>query len=74
MPVGGVGSYSPGSGAESCNAERAAGLSSQVSVSWVMGLAGFKPPPCPGSPVEWERVAAGCRQLRVQQRGAVTQL
>lgn len=29
---------------------RAAGLSSQVSVSWVMGLAGFQPPPCPSSP------------------------
>ncbi|NXO42856.1 PHLB1 protein, partial [Locustella ochotensis] len=34
----------------SCAAGRVAGLSSHVSVSWVMGLAGFQPPPCPGSP------------------------
>ncbi|NXP20064.1 PHLB1 protein, partial [Scytalopus superciliaris] len=53
VPVPGAGSCSPGSGAGSCEAgmsEWAAGLCSQVSVSWVMGPAGFRPPPWPGSP------------------------
>lgn len=55
-----------GRGAGSCDKGRVAGLSSQVSVSWVMGLAGFQPPPCPSSPA---RVGEGGSRVQAA-RGA----
>ncbi|NXA64103.1 PHLB1 protein, partial [Mohoua ochrocephala] len=54
----------PGSGAGIRDAGRAAGLCSQVSVSWVMGLAGFRPPPWPGSPAGVGKGGSGVQAAR----------
>ncbi|NXD29225.1 PHLB1 protein, partial [Spelaeornis formosus] len=64
VPVGGAGRCSLGSGAGSCEEGRMSGLSSQVSVSWVMGLAELRPPPCPDSPARTGKGNGGMQAAR----------